>query len=176
MQQITQSVTINRPREEVYECWRDLDNLPLVIPELKSVTLQPGGRSHWVMEGPGEARLEWDAEITAEQQNVLLAWRSFDGGTVKNEGEVFFSDAPGGRGTEMRVTLRFDPPAGALGAALASWLGEDPEATVREALRRYKQVLETGEVLRSDGSPRGAGQDLTNQRPAQPAAVAEVAS
>lgn len=176
MPHITQSVTINRPREEVYECWRDLDNLPLVIPEVSSVTLQPGGRSHWVMSGPGGDGLEWDAEITAEQQNVLLAWRSIDGGTVKNQGEVYFADAPGGRGTEIRVILGFDPPAGALGAALARWLGEDPETTLREALRRYKQVLETGEVLRSDGSPRGAGQHLTSQLPAQPAAVVEVAS
>lgn len=170
MLHISRSVTINRPRHEVYECWRDLDNLPRVVPELERVALHGGGRSHWVVKGPAGATVEWDAEITADQPGTLLAWRSLDGATVPNQGEVRFADAPAGRGTELRVDVRFEPPAGAAGKAVAAWLGEDPETTVREALRRYKQVLETGEVVRSDGSPRGAGQGLTEQQPAQPAA------
>jgi uncharacterized membrane protein len=175
MLHIARSVTINRPRDEVYECWRDLDNLPLVVPELQSVTLRGNGRSHWVVSGPANTTVEWDAEITADQPGVLLAWRTLDGTAVPNHGEVRFADAPAGRGAELRVDIWLEPPAGVVGQAIAAWLGDDPKATVREALRRYKQVLETGEVLRSDGSPGGAGQGLAEQRPAQPA-TAEVAS
>jgi len=164
MRQISRSVTINRPRHEVYECWRDLDNLPRVVPELQSVVLLGGGRSHWVVTGPGGATIEWDAEITADESGVLLAWRTLDGAALPNQGEVLFADAPAGRGTELRVDLRFEPPAGAVGETVAAWLGHDPDASLREGLRRYKQVLETGEVVRSDGSPHGAGQALTEQR------------
>jgi uncharacterized membrane protein len=175
MLHISRSVTINRPRHEVYECWRDLDNLPRVVPELESVALQGGGRSHWVVNGPAGTTVEWDAEITVDEPGTRLAWRTPDGATVPNHGEVRFADAPAGRGTELRVDLHFEPPAGGVGKAVAAWLGDDPAATVREALRRYKQVLETGEVVRSDGSPRGAGQGLSEQHPAQPA-LAQVAS
>lgn len=175
MLHISRSVTINRPRHEVYECWRDLDNLPRVVPELQSVALHGAGRSHWVVTAPAGATVEWDAEITADQPDALLAWRTLEGAAVPNHGEVRFTDAPAGRGTELRVELHYEPPAGAVGKAVAAWLGDDPEAAVREALRRYKQVLEAGEVVRSDGSPGGAGQGLTQQRPAQPA-TAEVAS
>lgn len=170
MPQLTRSITINRPRHEVYECWRDLDNLPRVIPQLESVSLQSPGRSRWAVKGPAGERWEWDALITADQPGTLLAWRTSVGSRLPSQGEVYFGDAPEGRGTELRVLITFDPPGGALGQAVASWLGEDPDAVLREALRRYKQVLETGEVLRSDGSPEGAGQGLTDQRPAQPAA------
>ena len=175
MQHISRSVTINRPRTDVYECWRDLDNLPRVIPELACVVPHGGGVSHWVLAGPAGTAIEWDAKIVDDEPGRLISWRSLDGASVPNQGEVRFADAPAGRGTELRVDLRFDPPAGAVGKAVAAWLGEDPAATVREALRRYKQVLETGEVVRSDGSPHGAGQGLTAQHPAQPA-TAEVAS
>lgn len=175
MLHISRSVTINRPRHEVYECWRDLDNLPRVVLELESVALQGGGRSHWVVNGPAGATVEWDAEITADEPDTRLAWRTLDGATVPNHGEVRFAEAPAGRGTELRVDMYFEPPAGVVGKTIAAWLGDDPAATVREALRRYKQVLETGEVVRSDGSPRGAGQGLSEQRPAQPA-LAQVAS
>jgi uncharacterized membrane protein len=176
MLHISRSVTINRPRHEVYDCWRDLDNLPRVIPELESVALQGGGRSHWVVKAPAGTTVEWDAEITTDEPGLRLAWRTLDGASVPSHGEVRFADAPAGRGTELRVDLRFEPPAGAVGQAVAAWLGHDPVATVREALRRYKQVLETGEVLRSDGSPHGAGQGLTEQHPAQPAAAMAVVS
>jgi uncharacterized membrane protein len=175
VQHISRSVTINRPRAEVYECWRDLDNLPRVIPEIESVTPLGGRIFRWVIKGPKGVVLEWDAEMTADEPGSLLAWRTVEGASVENQGEVRFADAPPGRGTELRVTLHFNPPAGTVGKAVAAWLGDDPEATVREALRRYKQVLETGEVVRSDGSPHGAGHGLAEQRPAQPAA-AEVAS
>ena len=165
MVQITKSVTINRPRDEVYECWRELDNLPRFIPALQELTLMPGGRSHWVVKGPASEAIEWDAEIVVDRPGEMLAWRTLEGANLPNEGEVRFTDAPAGRGTEVRVRLQYDPPAG--GQVLARLLGNDPEGLIREALRRFKQVLETGEVVRSDGSFEGAGEDL-DQRPAQP--------
>ena len=165
MVHITKSVTINRPRDEVYECWRELDNLPRFIPALQELTLMPGGRSHWVVKGPAPEAIEWDAEIVVDRPGEMLAWRTLEGAKVPHEGEVRFTDAPAGRGTELRVRLQYDPPAG--GQVLARLLGNDPEGLVREALRRFKQVLETGEVVRSDGSFEGAGEDL-DQRAAQP--------
>jgi len=165
MVEITKSVTINRPRDEVYECWRELDNLPRFIPALQELTLMPGGRSHWVVKGPLTEAIEWDAQILEDRPGELLSWRTLAGSKMPNEGEVRFADAPGGRGTEMRIRLQYDPPAA--GQVLARLLGNNPEGLIREALRRFKQVLETGEVVRSDGSFQGAGQDF-DQHAAQP--------
>ena len=160
MLRITKSVTINRPREEVYECWRELDNLPRFIPELQELTLLPGGRSRWVVKGRAAATLEWDAEITCDRPGELLSWRTLDGSEVPNEGHVRFAEAPAGRGTELRVEIRYDPPAGFTGLVVARLLGDDPESLVSDSLRRFKQILETGEVLRSARRLEGAGQSV----------------
>lgn len=163
------SITVKRPREEVYDFWRDLENLPRFMIHLRSVRMIDQRRSHWIAEGPAGKVVEWDAEIVDDRPGELIAWRSGDGTAVRNSGALRFSDAPGGRGTEVRVELHYEPPAGAAGAAFARLLGEHPEQQVRDDLRRFKQVLETGEVVRSEGSPEGVraiGQ--LRQRPAQP--------
>ena len=123
----------------------------------------------WRAAGPVGVEVEWDAKIVDERIDEFLAWRSMGNVTVTNSGEVEFGPAPGGRGTEIRVRLVYDPPAGKLGAAVAKLFSEAPEQQTRDDLRRFKQVLETGEVVRSEGSPQGtkARQQIL-QRPASP--------
>jgi uncharacterized membrane protein len=163
------AVTVRRPREDVYEFWRDLENLPRFMVHLRSVTVMDERRSHWVAMGPTGRAVEWDAQIVEDRPAELISWRSTGGTAVRNSGFVRFTDAPGGRGTEVRVELRYDPPGGVVGAAFAWLLGEHPDQQVRDDLRRFKQVMETGEVVRSEGSPEGvhAIRQL-RQRPAQP--------
>ena len=169
MLHVKKSVTINRPRPEIYQFWRELENLPVFMIHLESVTAGNERRSHWVANAPG-GRVEWDAEVITDTPNEILAWRSLEGSDVANEGSVRFADAPGGRGTEVRVEFLYDAPAGKLGAAIAKLFGEEPHQQLTDDLRRLKQVLETGEVVRSEGSLDGAGQGATRQRVAQASA------
>lgn len=169
MLHVAKSVTINRPRQEVYDFWRTLDRLPEFMIHLESVTTGPGGRSHWVAQAPGGS-VEWDAEITEDRPGELLSWQSIEGADVPNGGSVRFADAPADRGTELHVALHYDPPGGSAGALFAKLFGEEPGQQLRDDLRRFKQVMETGEVVRSDGSPAGAGEGAAAERPAQAAA------
>ncbi|MCI4061058.1 SRPBCC family protein [Micromonospora sp. R77] len=163
------AVTVNTPASEAYRFWRNLENLPRFMTHLESVRADDLRRSHWVARGPAGRSISWDAEIVDDRPNESLAWRSLPGARVPNAGRVRFLPAPGDRGTEVRVQLGYAPPAGRLGRAVAKLFGEEPEQQVRDDLRRFKQVLETGEVVRSDAGPDGIslGQQL-RQRPAQP--------
>ena len=167
--QVKTAVTINRPREVIYAFWRDFENLPRFMTHLESVEARADGRSHWRSSAPLGRKVEWDAEIVQDTPNELIAWRSVPGADVENEGTVRFSEAPAGRGTEVRVELRYDAPGGVVGSVLAKLLGEEPTQQVKDDLRRFKQVLETGDIVRSEGTPKGtrAGR-LVKQRPAQP--------
>jgi len=167
MQRVTKSVTINRPRDDVYNFWRDFGNLPTFMQHLLSVTVSADGRSRWAAKAPAGATVEWTAEIVEDRAGSVISWRSVAGSDVQNEGSVRFADAPADRGTEVRVELAYDAPAGSAGALVARMFGEEPGQQLRDDLRRFKQVLETGEVVRSDGSLEGAGQGALKQRPAQ---------
>jgi uncharacterized membrane protein len=165
---VRRSITVRRSIEEVYAFWRDLENLGRYSQHLESVSVR-GRRSRWVAKAPAGKSVEWESELVEEVPNRRLAWRSLPGSEVANEGIVWFAPAPGDRGTEVRVELRYDAPAGQPGATIARLFGEEPDVQLRDDLRRFKQVLETGEVVLSDGSPEGAGQGARKQRPAQPA-------
>jgi len=121
------AVTINQPRDKVYQFWRQLENLPRFMRHLRSVEPAGGNRSHWVARGPAGMKVEWMAEIINEIPNELIGWRSLRGGDVDSAGSVRFSDAPGGRGTEIRVELQYNPPAGVIGAYVAKLFGKEPE-------------------------------------------------
>jgi uncharacterized membrane protein len=142
---VDQSTTINRPRQEVFAFWRNFENLPRFMDHLESVRVLDEDRSYWVAKGPAGTRVEWEAEIHEELPERLIAWRSLEGADVDHEGSVRFI-AAGDDATEVRVVLRYDPPAGRAGAAVARLFGEDPASQVAEDLRRFKQVLEAGEV------------------------------
>ncbi|HEX9993270.1 MAG TPA: SRPBCC family protein [Acidimicrobiales bacterium] len=163
------AVTVNRSPEEAYRFWRDLERLPSFMDHLRSVTVDGDGRSHWVANAPAGRTVEWDAELVEDRPGEVIAWRSVGRSRVQTTGSVRFAPAPGGRGTEVTVEITYSPPAGALGAAVAKLFGEEPLQQVKDDLRRFKQVLETGEVVRSDGSPDGSRSlRQVHQRPAQP--------
>jgi uncharacterized membrane protein len=164
---IRKAVTLNRAPEEVYGFWRDLRNLPSVLHHLEEVTPMDGRRSHWRAKGPAGSSFEWDAEITEDRPNELLAWRSLPGAEVPNSGWIRFETARGGRGTRITVDLRYVPPGGMLGARIARLFGREPGQEVQEDLRAFKQVMETGEVTRSDASSGRVG------HPARPASREE---
>jgi uncharacterized membrane protein len=143
---VEEAMTINRSPHELYEFWRNLANLPHFMKHLQSVRKTGGNRSHWVAQGPLGMKVEWDAEVYNENPNEMIAWRSFEGSDVDNTGSVHFRPAPTGRGTEVRVVLKYNPPAGKAGAVIAKMFGKDPEGMIREGLRRFKQLMETGEI------------------------------
>ena len=143
--------TINKPVSEVYRFWRNFENLPRFMRHLESVQHIGGNRSRWRARGPAGMTVEWDAEILQDRANEWIAWRSLPGAQVENSGSVRFSPAPGARGTEVRVQLRYVPPAGGLGRTVARLFGEEPDQQVHEDLHRFKQLMETGEIPLSDG-------------------------
>jgi uncharacterized membrane protein len=154
---IGRSVTINRPREELYAFWRDFTNLPRFMRNVHSVAIKDETRSHWVIEAPAGKTVEWDSEITRDEPGRLIAWRSLDGASVRNSGQVEFLDSSAGRGTVVRVTLTYDPPAGGVGKLIAKIFQKEPKIQARQDLRRFKQLMETGEVATArppDAAPR----------------------
>jgi len=154
---VKKAITVNRPPEDLYQYWHDFENLPHFMDHLESVQVTGAGRSHWKAKGPAGTTVEWDAEVVDDRPNELIAWRSLDGAAVDNAGSVRFKPAPGGRGTEVHVELRYDPPGGALGATVAKLFGEDPTQQAPDDLRHFKQVIETGERAISDATAKGGG-------------------
>jgi len=152
---VAQSVTINRSPEELYRFWRDFQNLPRFMKHLESVRATGDRRSHWAAKAPAGRTVEWDAEITEDRPNELIAWRSLEGSDVDSVGSVRFERAPGGRGAIVRVEMRYSPPAGRVGATVARLLGEGPELRIKDDLRRFKQIMEAGEIITTEGQPAG---------------------
>jgi len=153
---VQETVTVNRPVEDLYRFWRNLDNLPRFMQHLESVERISDTQSRWRAKGPGGAIVQWTAEIINDIPNELIAWRTLDGSDVVSAGSVHF-DAVGrqGRETRLRVRLQYSPPGGKVAANLAKLLRQDPASEIREDLRRFKQLIETGEVATTEGQPRG---------------------
>ncbi len=153
---IKRAMTVSRPAQELYAFWRNLENLPRFMTHLERVTVEDGGKwSHWVMRLPGGKTASWDAELTEEVEGERIAWRSLPGSQVTNEGAVVFKPAPADRGTEIYVTVRYDPPGGVLGDAVASLFEEGIAEQVQNELRHFKMLVETGEVATIAGQPTG---------------------
>jgi len=166
---VQKSITVNHPVEEVYRYWHDFQNLPHFMGHLESVQMTADGRSRWKAKGPAGMTVEWDAEVITDRPNMLIAWQSIDGSKIMNSGSVHFTPAPGNRGTEVRVELRYEAPGGALGAGLAKLLGEEPSVQIGDDLRAFKQVMETGEVMRSDTATQGRRNGAQPMQPRQSA-------
>jgi uncharacterized membrane protein len=143
---VERTVTVMRSADELYARWRDFPRLPELMPHLESVTPIDATRSRWVARGPGDMKLEWDAELVADEPGRLIAWRSFGGADVDHAGSVRFTPAPADRGTEVKVLWSYAPPAGRVGDAVATFVGRGGDREVREDLRRFKQEMETDEV------------------------------
>ena len=152
---VQKSVTINRPPEEVFQFWRNFENLPRFMQHLKSVKSIGNRYSHWEAQGPLHTRASWDAEITDERANEYIAWKSVPGSELENSGSVEFRPVPSHGGTEIRVTIEYHAPSGKIGKAFTRLFGEHPEQQVREDLRRFKQLMETGEIPTTVGQTSG---------------------
>ena len=146
---VREAIRLERPAPGDVPVLARLENLPRFMTHLESVTELGDGRSHWVAKGPGGMRVEWDAEIINEVENQVIAWRSLPGSDVVTAGSVNFDAVRGGRSTQVSVHLQYAPPAGRVGALVASLLGREPSQTIREDLRRLKQLLEAGEIPRA---------------------------
>ncbi len=152
---LRKAVLINKSPEELYAFWRNFENLPRFMDHIDSVTVTDNKHSHWVAKAPAGMKVEWDAEIINEIPNELIAWRSLDGAQVPNAGSVRFIRAPYGRGTELKVQLEYAPPAGKVGAMVARMFGENPEQQIREDLRHFKQIMESGEFATNKAQASG---------------------
>jgi uncharacterized membrane protein len=172
---LTAAVTVVTSPEEAYNQWRQLESLPQFMAHLDEVRPVGDGTTRWRASAPFGRSVEWDAEITEDITGERIAWRSVGDPDVPNDGEVRFRPAPGGRGTEVYVTLRYWIPGGKLGQAVARYFGEDPHQQLDDDLRRFKQIVETGEVVRSEGAPGGkrARREFP-QHPARPLTETEL--
>jgi uncharacterized membrane protein len=139
---VEQTVRIARPAHEIYQFWRNLENLPRFFEHVESVTRIDERRSHWVVKGPARSQLEWTAEILTDHEGELISWQSLPGAEVQNAGSVRFERAGDGA-TDVKVTLQYQPPAGVVGAAVAALFGESPGQQLEQDLGRLKQLLET---------------------------------
>ena len=137
---VERAVSMEESAEKIYGFWRDFRNLPLIMPNLESVTVQSGTRSHWVVKGPMGARFEWDAEIINDKPHELIAWRTV-GSRVDHAGSVHFEARPDGGGTMVRMSLQYNPPGGELMHMVAALFGEDPGVRIEEDLTRLKDAL-----------------------------------
>jgi uncharacterized membrane protein len=146
---------VNKSPDECYAFWRDFQNFPRFMRHVEEVRLLDDKRSHWTVAGPGGTRVQWDAEVIEDVPGERIAWSSGANAQVQHAGAVRFEAAPGARGTIVRVRLQYRPPAGELGSMVAHLFGEAPELQARHDLRRFKQVIETGEVPTTSGQPSG---------------------
>jgi len=152
---VTKVVTINATPEVIYRFWRNVENFPRFMRHLDEVRTTSERTSHWVAKAPAGATIEWDAEIVEDEANARIAWRTLPESAIVHEGIVSFEPAPSGRGTIVRVSMSYVPPAGKVGMYIAKVFGEEPGLQVDSDLRRMKQLIETGEVATTDGQPTG---------------------
>jgi uncharacterized membrane protein len=169
-------ITVDRSPEELYRYWRNFENLPRFMDMLDSVEVLDDRRSRWTVSGPGGVPVTWDAEITVDRPNEMIGWCSLKGSTVETKGYVRFERANGGRGTVVRVAMQYVPPAGKAGAAVATLVGKRPGAEVDEALRRFKQLMEAGEIATATKSTIRRTAEVRRLDVPNPAEEVEVAS
>lgn len=142
---VNRTVTINKPRAELYAFWRDFSNLPKFMENVLDVT-KVDDVTHWKIAGPGGKQVDVRTRITEDRANEHIAWRSTDDSEIDTYGQVTFRDAPGNRGTEVEAVIAYDPPAGVLGEWIAKIFQAEPALQGRRELRRFKMLMEAGEV------------------------------
>ena len=152
---VEKTVTINKPADELYRFWHNFEHLPTFMKHLKHVKVYNNRRSHWIANAPMGNSVEWDADIIEDRENELIAWASVEGADIDNTGFVRFKPAPGNRGTEVKIVMEYSPPGGVVGATIAKFFGEEPEQQIGDDLRRFKMLMEAGEISTTEGQPRG---------------------
>ena len=152
---VEHAVTIDRPVGEVFLYWRNLENLPLFMTDLYMVTQTTPTVSHWVVRTDNGLTLQWDAQIIEERENEMISWRSLPDADLDNAGSVWFTPAAGGRGTVVKLSMKYSPPGGKIAVGLAKIFKDDPKKHVVEDLFRFKSLLEAGEIPTTRGQPSG---------------------
>lgn len=160
---VQKSVTINKSQAELYQFWRNFENLPQFMNHLESVETTGETTSHWKAKAPLGMTVEWDAEITSDIPNERIGWKSAEIAEVRNSGTVEFRPTAN-RGTEVRVTLTYEPPAGKVGALIAKLFGEEPSQQISEDLRRFKSLMETGLIMNVEGQTSGRIAEIAEER------------
>ena len=149
---VGRTVTINRPRQELYERWRDFTRFPDFMDNVREIVTLDEKRSRWTIEAPMGATVQVITRIVEDIPGETIAWISEPDSQIETDGRVEFADAPPGRGTYVRLLIRYKPPAGSLGRAIAKVMQREPNVQARRDLRRFKQLMETGEVA-TNASP-----------------------
>lgn len=162
---VKKSVTINKSAAELYQFWRNFENLPQFMTHLESVKITGEKTSHWVATAPLGTTVEWDAEITSEQENERIGWKSSELSEIPNSGVVEFLPTTN-RGTEVKVALTYEPPAGYVGSLVAKLFGEEPNQQVTDDLRRFKRLMESGTIIKTEGQPSGRAESAVKVKSA----------
>jgi len=152
---IVKAMTIQKSAAELYAFWRNFENLPRFMKHLEAVEVIDGKNSKWTAKAPFGQTVSWNAEILSDEPDQRIVWRSLEPADIPNAGSVRFETQPAGRGTTVTVSLEYNPPAGMLGAIVAKLFGEEPGTQVQDDLRRFKQLMETGEIPTIGGQPHG---------------------
>ncbi len=142
---LAEAVTINRPAQELYEFWRNPRNLLPVMENIQAIEVIDDTRSRWTVKAPGERELSWESVVTKDVPGKEIYWQSAPGADIANSGRIEFREA-GPRGTVVRATIAYDPPGGAIGQFIAKLFQREPRIQARRDLRRFKQLMETGEI------------------------------
>lgn len=150
---VANTVTIAKPVAEVFAYFRDFGTLPGFMENVERIDVLDATRSHWVVKAPAGKTVEWDARITEEQRDRSIAWTSEEGASVANSGRIEFRDA-GPRGTIVTLTIVYDPPGGVIGQWIAKMFQREPKIQARRDLRRFKQLMETGEIATPAMNPQ----------------------
>jgi uncharacterized membrane protein len=160
---VGRTVTIDRPRDQIYAFWRNFANLVPIMENIERIDVIDDRRSHWVVKAPGGRTVEWDSVVVDDEPGRLIAWQSVEGSDIRTSGRVEFLDAPPGRGSWVRATVAYDPPGGVIGEWIAKLLQREPNLQTRRDLQRLKQFLETGEIT-SSASPSGRKSESPTQQ------------
>lgn len=152
---VEKTLTINKAAVELYHFWHNFENLPHFMKHLKNVKVYDEKRSHWITSGPLGGSVEWDAEITEDRQNEFIAWKSVENADVDHSGSIHFQPTSNDRGTKVKVITEYKPPAGKIGDAIAKLFSESPKQQIGDDLRRFKMLMETGEIATTEGQPKG---------------------
>lgn len=150
---LQESVTIDVPAQQLYDYWRNFSNLPRFTKNLKSVQVIDDTRSRWTVDGPAGKELSWEATIIDDRPGEMISWRSIEGSDFDNAGSIWFQPATTGRGTVVKLIFSYNPPAGPLGSLVAKLSGKEPAMLLKQQLRRFKQLMETGEIATTGGQP-----------------------
>ncbi len=154
-----ETVVINCPPNQLYKFWRNFENLAVLMPHIESIKNIDEKVSHWVVKGPHHTPLQWTCEVINDIENSLIAWRSLPGSDINQAGSILFENMPNNRGTKVTVAIRYIPPAGPVGQATVRLTGRDPLFQIAQSLRKFKQLMETGEIATTTGQPTGSPQE-----------------